>query len=572
MTSIFRLVPPQRLSTLALASAMALMASAAHADERSELEQLRATTMSLMQTLIDSGLLTREKADDILRQARKATVADAPAESSGKEAAAKDSAAKDDAAKPKVIRVPYVTEATKAEMREQIKKEVLAQAHDERWGDAGAMPAWLRRITVEGDLRVRFQNEIWSGTNTPVVDAQGGFSSQTSGGVALAWAPDVNNSQTNRERMTLRARVGIKSDLGNGLSAAVRLSTGSSTGPSSASQTQGNYFNKYATLFDQAYVKYDHEGKGSVVAGRFANPFYGTDLTWPDDLNFDGLAMSIKPVLGAGQTAFMTVGAFPLQELETSTRDKWLYGVQIGTALTLAPNVFFRAGLAMYDFNHVEGVSDTNLAPDKNNGAYVSPYLTSEYPFGVRQKGNTLIRINNGADVASSASVWGLASKFRPVDLSADLTFLQFFPTTVKVSLDFIKNIGFNEQDIHNRAGSALDGYTVAKKNTAAQVKLAVGVDRIERAGQWQSFLTLRRFERDAWVDAFTDTTWHLGGTNYQGWSIGGQYGLGHGTSLGMRWTSTRNLTDSTLYGGSPGYSSATLKIDVLQVELNSRF
>jgi hypothetical protein len=39
-----------------------------------------------------------------------------------------------------------------------------------------------------------------------------------------------------------------------------------------------------------------------------------------------------------------------------------------------------------------------------------------------------------------------------------------------------------------------------------------------------------------------------------------------------MRWTSTRNLTDSTLYGGSPGYSSATLKIDVLQVELNSRF
>jgi hypothetical protein len=491
MTSIFRLVPPQRLSTLALASAMALMASAAHADERSELEQLRATTMSLMQTLIDSGLLTREKADDILRQARKATVADAPAESSGKEAAAKDSAAKDDAAKPKVIRVPYVTEATKAEMREQIKKEVLAQAHDERWGDAGAMPAWLRRITVEGDLRVRFQNEIWSGTNTPVVDAQGGFSSQTSGGVALAWAPDVNNSQTNRERMTLRARVGIKSDLGNGLSAAVRLSTGSSTGPSSASQTQGNY---YATLFDQAYVKYDHEGKGSVVAGRFANPFYGTDLTWPDDLNFDGLAMSIKPVLGAGQTAFMTVGAFPLQELETSTRDKWLYGVQIGTALTLAPNVFFRAGLAMYDFNHVEGVSDTNLAPDKNNGAYVSPYLTSEYPFGVRQKGNTLIRINNGADVASSASVWGLASKFRPVDLSADLTFLQFFPTTVKVSLDFIKNIGFNEQDIHNRAGSALDGYTVAKKNTAAQVKLAVGVDRIERAGQWQSCFTLRRF------------------------------------------------------------------------------
>jgi len=94
--------------------------------------------------------------------------------------------------------------------------------------------------------------------------------------------------------------------------------------------------------------------------------------------------------------------------------------------------------------------------------------------------------------------------------------------------------------------------------------------------GQWQGTLAFRRLGRDAWVDAFTDTTWHLGGTNYQGWSLGGVYGLGHRTSAGLRWTSTRNLPDTTLYtsvdGVGPGLSNYRLKIDVLQLEVNSRF
>ena len=98
--------------------------------------------------------------------------------------------------------------------------------------------------------------------------------------------------------------------------------------------------------------------------------------------------------------------------------------------------------------------------------------------------------------------------------------------------------------------------------------------------GDWNAFVALRKFERDAWVDAFTDTTWHLGGTNYKGYSLGGAYTLDHNTNFGLRWTSTRNLDDGQRFLAVPGdptsvsgnLSSAPLKIDVIQVEVSSKF
>jgi hypothetical protein len=188
----------------------------------------------------------------------------------------------------------------------------------------------------------------------------------------------------------------------------------------------------------------------------------------------------------------------------------------------------------------------------------------------VRQRGNTLIRLNNPLGVNDgSASIWGLASRFRPLTLSADMMFMQFFPITVKASFDYIKNLGFNLQDIRDRSGQS--DLMLTKQNTAVQAKLVVGAEKVEKPGQWQTYLAFRRLERDAWIDAFADPNWNLGGTNYQGWSLGGQYGIGPSTSLGLRYYSTRNISDPIVY--SPSLSNnATLKIDVLQFELTARF
>uniref|UniRef100_UPI003137AD8C putative porin n=1 Tax=Variovorax sp. YR752 TaxID=1884383 RepID=UPI003137AD8C len=107
-----------------------------------------------------------------------------------------------------------------------------------------------------------------------------------------------------------------------------------------------------------------------------------------------------------------------------------------------------------------------------------------------------------------------------------------------------------------------------------------LGTPRLVERGDWQGFVALRKFERDAWIDAFTDTTWHLGGTNYKGFSVGGSYTLDRNTTFGARWTSTRNLDDGYRFLAVPGdptsvsgnLSSAPLKIEVIQIEVQSRF
>lgn len=548
---------PLRLAPLTLALLVA--GGAAQADERAELEQLRATTHALIQALVDSGLISPEKAQALVQQAQRARPAEA--------------AAAGPAATParNVVRIPYVSETAKAEMREQIKQEVLAQARSERWGEPGALPGWLSRIGLEGDVRVRLQREFFSKDNITPNDINGGYRSQDQ---TPAWAPDLTNTTHDRDRVTLRARLGVSGKLGDGWAAGLRVATGSDASPVSTSQTlagSDGHLGKYQLWLDRAFVQWEPGQGTTLVAGRFANPFFGTDLSWPSDLNFDGLAASHRRSFSDRAAVFAHAGAFPLQEFSTSGSDKWLYGGQIGGEWKPDERTQLTLGLAYYDFNRIEGHASDQATPSGVDAGVV-PYLTSQYPRSVRQKGNTLIRLNQSPLETTDSPIWGLASKFRPIDLTLAASFHHFAPVTVRASFDYIKNTAFDLEDIRRR--SLTPALELKDKTTAMQARVTVGSARVDKPGDWQAGFTWRRIERDAWPDAFTDTTWHLGGTNYDGWSLSGEYGIGPGTSLGLRWTSTRNLDDgqSLLFNGQKNFSNADLKIDVLQVELNSRF
>lgn len=555
------------LRPLALAVALsALGTSTAWANDRAELEQLRATTASLINTLVDSGLLTREKADALIKQSQQAK----PAVAGQSAEPAQDAST---SKKASVIRVPYVPESLKNEMREDIKREVLQQARSERWGEPGALPAWLRRLSFEGDVRVRLQSEDWDKNNFGANETFS-YPDQVN---SPAWSPDLTNTNNGRLRSTLRARFGVSSDLAFGFKTGLRLTTGNTT-PVSTSQTLGGSdgnLGKYNVFLDRAWVQWTaYQPDLTLYAGRFANPFSGGDLAWPDDLNFDGVAANYKHKVDDANELFASAGAFPLQEFQTAAQDKWLYGVQLGANFKPDAGSTFSLGLAYYDFNAAEGQYDPGFA---DTAAVGSSYLSSAYPKSVRQKGNTLIRINpgtasNGSTVVSP--VWGLASKFKPLVLSTSWSYAGWDELFVKANFDLIKNTGFDINDIRQRADSpSLD---IAKKTTALQARVQIGSPKQELKGDWSAFLTWRRFERDSWVDAFTDTTWHLGGTNYSGFSLGSAYYVGPRTSVGLRLTSTRNLKDgrTELVNGAqvPNLSSTDLKIDVIQLELNSRF
>lgn len=572
----------------ALCLALALALPAAQADEKRELEQLRATTLGLIDALVSQGLLSRERADALLKQAAAPAPAPAPALA---------------AAAPNVIRVPYVSETLRAQIREEIKNEVLSTAREEGWADARQVPEWTKGLSVEGDVRVRWQMEHFAKPSYALDSTTGqqlGVPCLNVGGNlpaecyrvqrdSPAWNPDASNTGTDRQRLTLRARLGVNAKVSDDVSAGIRFSTGTTSGPTSASQTLGSGFNKASLVLDRAFIRWEPRYNLRLLAGRMGNPFYGSDLLWPDDLGFDGLALQGELNLASGSHAFATAGAFPLEEFNTDRRDKWLFGVQAGVETAIGNNTLARVALGVYRFRNVEGVRETALPlASSNPRAATQPYLSSQYPSNLRLKGNTLINLcpltsENNATAAAPCTnggpVWGLASKFQPINLTAGLSFKQFDPVELGVNVDWVHNSGFDLADIRARAGTAaVDG--LAEKTNGVQLRFTLGAPKLANKGDWMAFAALRKFERDAWMDGFTDTTWHLGGTNYKGWQLGGNYAVDKRTTLGLRLTSSRNLDDGVrvpIDPANPGIvtgtlSSATFKVDLLQIDLNTRF
>ena len=568
--------PPLLIALLACALAgpvLAQPAAAAVSAEAAALAQLRATTLGLIDALVAQGLLSRERADALLRQAQTATpVTAAPATTPAAADAStwgspRTEAGADGKPAATVQRIPYLSETVRAQLREQIKLDVLEQAREERWADSRQIPEWSRRISFSGDLRMRAQSELYDRDNLPADQ----YRLQTLLAATPAWSPDLSNTTTDRHRLTLRARLGLQAKLSEDSSVALRLSTGSSTGsPSSTSQTLGNQFNKLPITLDRAVLRWEPRFDLRLFAGRMANPFFGTDLIWPDDLSLDGLAGQGELTLASGLYLFAGAGAFALEELNLDKRDKWLLGLQLGADWAIDNHTGLRVALGLYDFRNIEGVRETAPKPSGAADGTVA-YLGSAYPASVRSKGNTLINLNDPTSTASPT--WGLASKFRPINLSAALTLRQFDPAQLQLSLDWVRNSAFDIEDIARRANDPRVREVLAK-TTGLQARALLGHAQLAERGQWQAFVALRKFERDAWVDGFTDTTWHGGGTNYRGFSVGGSQAFDRNTSLSLRWTSTRNLDDKVVTAtfAQGTLSGAPLKIDVLQLDLNARF
>lgn len=548
------------LKPVALAVCLSVMGPAAFAQdaaavaqERAGLEQLRNTTLSLIQALVDQGLLSREKASALLQQAQapQAAVAAAPAPAQA-------------AAKPGVVRVPYISETQRAQIKEELKNEVLATAKAEGWADSRQIPDWSRRVAVDGDVRVRLESASFDQDNAPA-------SSYRAQVLSPAWSPDLTNTQNARTRLTLRARLGVTGKVSEDVSSGIRLSTGNAgSNPASASATLGDDANRLSVSLDRAWIRWEPRWNVHVDAGRIANPFFATDLVWPTDVNLDGVSLRYEQTLATGMGGFITAGVFPMKEIALSTSaDKWLMGLQAGTDWAVGDYTQLRVGAAIYDFRHAEGRAETLPAPT-GSAAGTTAYQASAYTN--RQRGNTLINLNDPTNTGSA--VWGLASKFRPVTLTAAMTFNQLSPYSLGLSAEWVRNTAFDLQDIRRRANdSSID---VAEKTTGYQLRAQFGSPKLAERGDWQTFLAIRKFERDAWIDAYTDTTWNLGGTNYKGLSVGGNYTFDRNTHLGLRYTSTRNLDDGarTTVGSvvSTTMSNAPFKVDVLQVELNTKF
>lgn len=560
------------LTSLALMMACALPA---HADERESLESLRQTTRALIDALVEQGVLSREKADALVRAAEQKAQAAVAASPAPKPSVTPDG-------KP-VLRVPYVPESVRAQIRDEVKEEVVAQARAERWGVPNA-PAWVNNIKIDGDVRLRYQHDSQSGNNTPALIYRTAEILNSNG---ISRAPDfatyvvndagdalpTSDTQSSRTRERLRMRLGLTAKVTDEVGVGVRLATGSATDRVSTNQTMGQNFNKYQLFVDRAFVRLDPAEWVSIQGGRIPNPWFSTEMTWNENLNFEGFATSFRrPVVDDGFAPFLTLGYFPLREATPPSRNsRSLWGAQLGAAMELDSRTRVKFGLAYYQYNNIEGRSDPDYTVLTNGISAGLRYGRYDYPVGLRQRGNTVFETNPLLTFSTDVikPTWGLAYRFKPLVLTASAEFTHFNPFNIMVAAEYANNTAFSLSDFRRRTDATFYGnVNPGGRRDGYQLKFAVGALDVRDANDWQVQLSYRHVGSDAVLDAFTDSDLGLGGTNIRGYTLGLNYGLDRNTSLGMRYMAAENI-DTPL---NSNYPNASFKVNTLMVDLNVRF
>lgn len=214
----------------------------------------------------------------------------------------------------------------------------------------------LGSMTFSGDLRLRYESIYGQQNALANPDAPG----------------TLGNPLTSRQRFRVRARFGVRGQIGKEFEWGLRLATGNQPDVISENQTLTDFFSRKTFALDQAYVTYRParlDGRLQLQAGKFDVPWLRTEMTIDNDLGVEGFhetytyafkKSSFKSVaFTAWQLPFLernsafVLGADGRVDLEQSRRggrDLALYGAQLrarfdptkNTALTFsAADLYF---------------------------------------------------------------------------------------------------------------------------------------------------------------------------------------------------------------------------------------
>ncbi len=407
---------------------------------------------------------------------------------------------------------------------ERLARQLEEAEYERQVGSAGG---WAQRIRFGGDMRLRYQGDYFDAENARFVDPSD---------------PTSIIDQEDRHRGRIRVRVSARAKISESLEATVRIATGNEDDPVSTNDTFGDYFNKDSVVFDQIYLKWHPFDGLTAWGGRIPNPFTNTALLWDSDLNFEGLAATYEPEIFNWLTGFVTAGGFMVDEFSETAKDKYLWGGQGGFTFKPFDKVQLKLGGGYYKYENLQGEYDP-LSGAPNTGFTAPRYM---------QKGNTVFYIDPSEETV------GLAAEYEEVTATGRLELSFFDPVFITFTGEYVENIGYDIDDVAQRLNR--DPAEIDEETTGYFIGLRVGHKKMKEFADWSFFAGYRYLEADAVLDAFTDSDFHLGGTNAQGWVLGGEFALWRDVWLKTRWISTDEIS------GPP------FAIDTLQVDLNVKY
>lgn len=558
-----RLAPAATICAALVGVLGAAQAQAAADPQRQSVEVLQDTVINLLQALVQRGVITQQQAEQMVKQAQDKANADLAAER------AKERTEKQQEEKEGAIAVPYVPQIVQDKIAKQVATQVqpavtadvLQAAKKEGWGVPGGLPDWIRSVRITGDLTIRGQDNLYGSGNGASCPAGIPYGNCTilnyaainsAGGIQQAGVNAFLNVNQDNAAMAGRARLGVDVTLSPSWDAGIRLATGT-LNPNSETQTFSNEFGRYPAGFDQIYVRWrgltaDDFNYLTSIAGKFADPFFvPTTLLYSNYVNFDGVALGGRLGIGEGGAdqsyVFLNLGGFPVQEVPLVFQNsKWMVGGQLGVALRFDGGQQFTLAGAYYDFDHVQGRPNSF---DSVLNDYSEP-LYATY-------GNSYCDIENDSTNGANP-VFALCSQFRIADVAAAYV-LPIDQYALALNAEAVRNIGFDRKDIDD-----IFGEEIQQRRNGYQAETAFGNLEVFERWAWRGIVGYRYVQGDAVLDALTDSDFHEGGTNAQGYYVRGDLGLAHNV-----WTRLSYYAGTQIDG--PRY-----QVDVLQLDLNARF
>lgn len=542
--------------------------------------------VNLVRLLVEQKVLSAEKGEALMQQAL--------AEAQAARAAAKPA----EMAPPiaGAVRVPYIPETVRDQIKAELRNDVLAQAKEEGWASRDqAAPDWTRRVTFSGDIRLRSQSDLFAKTNT---DQLFDFARMNQFGpfdVASNTFPFLNTRRDKVNDLRLRARLNLAIKVADQVDAGFQFATGDDNAPISTNATLGGGFGKRSLWLQQAWMRLRPTEGLSLTAGRMPNPFLHTELVFDQDLSFDGIAAQVDfgRFIGDEESfgAKLRGGAFPLdygdpnylrtQGSKSSFPQKYLISGQLELEANPSEDVNVKLGGAYHHYMNVQGELST---PCLVGTGVVDCSTDGRRPFFLT-KGNTLSYLRQlatvgGAQLSSLPQFFGLTFDYRLVDLNMAATFKLDNEIELLAKGNYVRNIGFRRRDIcrngvlgepFNNGGTTglaavtpicVTGSTTKfiGGNEGYFGQIRVGHHDPHQPGQWQVEAGYRYLETDAVLDSFTDSNFSLGGTNTKGYTLAGRLGIFPNVALAVRYLSGNQVA------GEP------LAIDVLQLDMTARF
>ncbi len=210
-------------------------------------------------------------------------------------------------------------------------KETGKTAKTEKMAATEELPAWLKNISIGGDLRLRYEYRYRQDGSGAGPYNLGRFRYR------LHVADQVTDD--------LKVVFGLASSSGDPRSQNVTFGTGTSKSGSFAGEPMA---------IDLAYVQYNPVKELTLIGGKFANPIWTpSQLVWDTDIKTEGAAATLNVSAGEGLAFFVNTDFFVLQT--NGNKTPYLFAIQPGVNLEFLPGAHVKLAGTYYNFSNLKG-------------------------------------------------------------------------------------------------------------------------------------------------------------------------------------------------------------------------